>query len=49
MQWLKYVSFRDQINIQHEKNGGEFRVPGTNYTVDGVCHEKKIIYEYQGD
>jgi hypothetical protein len=48
MQWLKYVSYRDNIKIQHKKNGGEFRVPGTNFRVDGINHDLKRIYEYQG-
>lgn len=49
LQWLKYISFKENIEIQHAKNGGEkviglYRVDG--YTeVDGV----KIVLEFHGD
>jgi hypothetical protein len=49
MEWLKFVSHRDNITIQHEKNGGEFRIPSTNFYVDGINHEKKLIFEYNGN
>lgn len=35
-------------NIQHAKNGGEFKIPGTNYRADGYCAETNTIYEFHG-
>jgi hypothetical protein len=33
-------------DLQHAENGGEFRVPGSNYYVDGYSEEKNIVIEY---
>lgn len=35
------------IDIQHSEN--EFKIPGTNYFVDGYCQETNTIYEFHGD
>lgn len=45
-EWLKWISHKKKINIRHAKNGGEFKVG--DYFVDGICHETKTIYEFQG-
>ena len=44
--WLKYISFRDSVQIQHcfinlEKKIGP-------YPVDGYCKETDTVYEFQG-
>jgi hypothetical protein len=36
-------------NIQHAENGGEFRIPGTNYFADGYDKSSNTIYEFHGD
>ena len=46
LQWLSYTSEKEDIHIQHGKNGGEKRVG--NYWLDGYCEETHTAYEYQG-
>ena len=45
-QWLSYTTEKEDIHIQHGKNGGEKRVG--NYYLDGYCEETHTAYEYQG-
>jgi hypothetical protein len=53
----KAISFFDRlstaisIGIRHKLNGGEYKIPGTSYSVDGYIenyNSKKIILEYDG-
>ena len=46
LQWLSYTSEKEDIHIQHGRNGGEKRVG--NYYLDGYCEETHTAYEYQG-
>ena len=46
LQWLSYTAEKEDIHIQHVKNGGEKRV--ANYSLDGYCEETHTAYEYQG-
>ena len=46
LQWLSYRSEKEDIHIQHVKNGGEKRVG--KYSLDGYCQETNTAYEYQG-
>ena len=46
LQWLSYTSEKEDIHIQHVRNGGEKRVG--NYSLDGYCEETHTAYEYQG-
>ena len=46
LQWLSYISEKEEIHIQHDRNGGEKRVG--NYYLDGYCEETHTAYEYQG-
>ena len=46
--WLELVARRKGIRIQHALNGGEFKIPETNYRVDGICFETGVLYEYFG-
>jgi len=50
--WLKYVSERDNIRIQHSRNGGEkvIHFADRNYKVDGYAEINgvKTIYEFHG-
>jgi hypothetical protein len=50
IQWLNYISIRDNIFIQTAENSeSEFCIPNTNYKADGYCHETNTIYEFHGD
>ena len=46
LQWLSYTAEKEEIRIQHDRNGGEKRVG--NYYLDGYCEETHTAYEYQG-
>ena len=46
LQWLSYISEKEEIHIQHARNGGEKSVG--NYSLDGYCEETHTVYEYQG-
>ena len=46
LQWLSYTAEKEEIRIQHDRNGGEKRVG--NYFLDGYCEETHTAYEYQG-
>ena len=46
LQWLSYTAEKEEIHIQHDRNGGEKRVG--NYYLDGYCEETHTAYEYQG-
>ena len=46
--WLNFIMKKENINIQHAENGGEYEIPGTLYTVDGYDKNKKTIYEFYG-
>ena len=45
-QWLSYTAEKEDIHIQHVRNGGEKRVG--KYSLDGYCEETHTAYEYQG-
>ena len=44
--WLSYVSEKEDLYIQHVRNGGEKRVE--HYSLDGYCEETNTAYEFQG-
>ena len=44
--WLSYVSEKEDLYIQHVRNGGEKRVE--RYSLDGYCEETNTVYEFQG-
>ena len=46
LQWLSYTAEKEEIHIQHARNGGEKRVG--IYSLDGYCEETHTAYEYQG-
>ena len=37
IQWLTYIEETEKIDIQHAKNGGEFRAGKMRRYVDGFC------------
>ena len=46
VKWLSYEMEKNDINIQHVRNGGEKRVG--KYSLDGYCEEYHTVYEFQG-
>lgn len=46
--WLEHLREETGADIRHAENGGEFKVPGTNYSVDGFCRETNTVYEFYG-
>ena len=46
VKWLSYVMEKEDIHIQHVRNGGEKRVG--LYSLDGYCEETHTAYEFQG-
>jgi len=48
IEWLEYCMIREGY-IQHAKNRGQYKIPGTLMTVDGFNEDKNTIYEFQGD
>ena len=44
--WLSYVSEKEDLYIEHVRNGGEKRVE--RYSLDGYCEETNTAYEFQG-
>ncbi len=47
--WLESIMLESKTFIQHALNGGEYRIPGTRWKVDGYCTETNTIYEFYGD
>lgn len=47
--WLEHIATTTGIHIQHAANGGEYKIPNTNYRVDGFCKETNTVYEFHGD
>lgn len=48
MAWLDWISFNTGRPLMHARNGGEYRVPGTRYRVDGWDPVTGQIFEYLG-
>ena len=44
--WLSYISEKEDLYINHVRNGGEKRVEP--YSLDGYCEETNTAYEFQG-
>ena len=47
VKWLSYVMEKEDIHIQHVRNGREKRVNG-RYSLDGYCKGTHTAYEFQG-
>lgn len=47
--WLEHIASMENISIMHAANGGEYKIPNTNYRVDGFCKETNTVYEFHGD
>ena len=46
VKWLSYVMQKNNIHIEHVRNGGKKRVG--KYSLDGYCEEYHTAYEFQG-
>ena len=46
VKWLSYISEKEDLCIQHVRNGGEKRF--SIYSLDGYCEETLTAYEFQG-
>ena len=48
--WLEWMKSKNPGMIMHHAltDRGEYRVPGTNYRVDGYCKETRTAYEFLG-
>ena len=46
VKWLSYISEKEDLYIQHARNGGEKRFEV--YSLDGYCEETRTAYEFQG-
>ena len=46
VKWLSYISEKEDLCIQHVRNGGEKRFG--DYSLDGYCEETHTAYEFQG-
>ena len=46
VKWLSWVAEKDEVDIEHVRNGGEKRIG--KYSLDGYCEERKTVYEFQG-
>ena len=44
--WLSYISEKEDLYIEHVRNGGEKWVEP--YSLDGYCEETNTAYEFQG-
>ena len=48
IEWLTWCTQEQSQDIQHARNAGEYRIPGTHFHVDGYCHDTQTVYEFQG-
>ncbi|XP_070546210.1 uncharacterized protein [Ptychodera flava] len=46
LQWLEWITFKNDVNIQHVHNGGEKKID--RYWVDGYDDESNTVYEMHG-
>ena len=46
--WLEWIMQKENKTIQHALNGGEYRIPGTKFHVDGYCKETNEVFEFLG-
>ena len=48
IQYLEWVSRQEGVKIHHALNGGEVRLAGTRYKLDGYSQETSTAYEFHG-
>ena len=48
LEWIHWKNSQLESSIQHARTEGEYRIPNSNYTVDGYDSETNTVYEFQG-
>jgi hypothetical protein len=48
LEFLEEIGWHKGIHITHAGNGGEYRVPGTSYKLDGYNEKLNMGFEYYG-
>ena len=48
IQWLEWLMREKGLQFRQALNGGEYRVPGTKYRLDGYDPTTRMAYKYQG-
>jgi len=48
LEWLTWCQQQPPQDIQHAGNAGEYRIPGTNFHVDGFDVTTNTVYEFHG-
>ena len=48
LEWLHWKADTTSRDIQHARNVGEYRIPGTRYRVDGYHDATRTVYEFHG-
>lgn len=46
--WLEIEAKKRRIKIEHAENGGEYKIPGTRYKVDGYNRRSNTVFEFYG-
>ena len=46
LEWLRFCDREN--NIQHARNAGEYKIPGTDFHVDGFDASTNTVYEFHG-
>jgi G:T-mismatch repair DNA endonuclease (very short patch repair protein) len=50
IKWIEEYTYSHRLkNVQHAANGGEFKIPGTNFRVDGYHKASNTVFEFYGD
>jgi Zn finger protein HypA/HybF involved in hydrogenase expression len=50
IKWIEEYAYSHRLkSVQHAQNGGEFRIPGTRYLVDGYHKPSNTVFEFYGD
>ena len=48
IEWLTWCQQQQVPNLQHGRNAGEYRIPGTKFHVDGFDVTTNTVYEFHG-
>lgn len=49
LRWLRYLERKNRITLQHAEHLGEYKIPGTRYSVDGYHPRSKTVFEFLGN
>ena len=47
-EWLEFISYCQNISIEHKYNTGEIRLGQHSLPVDGFCKENSTVYQFHG-